>query len=74
METLEIKKMPKNADFYCCLCDYKCSKKSNWIIHTNTKKHYHRINGNDLETLETKKCQKNAKKMPNQITSLFVNV
>jgi hypothetical protein len=61
MELLEIKKMPKNAEFYCCVCDYRCYKKSNWIIHTKTKKHYYGVVGNDLETLETKKMPKNAK-------------
>jgi hypothetical protein len=31
---------PKNADiFYCNLCDFKCSKKSDWERHISTKKH-----------------------------------
>ena len=44
--------MPKNADFKCSLCDFNCSKKSNYEIHCKTKKHIYRLNGNNLETAE----------------------
>ena len=51
---MEVKNMPKNADFYCETCDFRCIKKSNFIIHTNTKKHTHRVSGNNLENAEMK--------------------
>ena len=41
--------MPKNTEFYCYLCDFKCYKKSNYEIHVNTKKHTGRVNGNEME-------------------------
>jgi hypothetical protein len=51
--------MPKNAKIFVCeLCDFKCSKKSNFIIHKNTLKH---INGNKMITNDNKKMPKNAK-------------
>ena len=44
--------MPKNADyFYCEICDFKCSKQSNYNKHTLTRKHQN-----------TSKMPKNAKK------------
>ena len=49
---MEIINMPKNAEFYCETCDFRCIKKSNYIIHTKTKKHIHRVSGNDLENAE----------------------
>ena len=52
---MEIKFLPKNACFYCSLCDFKCSKKSNYDIHVNTKKHLYRLNGNGMENAETEK-------------------
>ena len=52
------KKMPKNAGFICKLCDFNCSKKSNYENHIMTKKHIHRVNGNSLENME---IEKNAK-------------
>ena len=51
---MEIINMPKNAEFYCETCDFRCIKKSNYIIHTKTKKHIHRVSGNDLENAEMK--------------------
>ena len=59
---MEINLMPKNACFYCETCNFKCNKKSNWIIHNNTKKHIYRVNGNPLENAET---NKNAEKVCN---------
>ena len=44
----------KNAIFVCELCDFKCSKNSDWIRHVDTKKHTHRLKGNVQETMETK--------------------
>ena len=55
---MEIKNMPKNAEFYCELCDFICYKKSNYVIHCQTKKHMYHVNGNEMEILE---IQKNAK-------------
>jgi len=41
---------PKNAEkchiFTCELCDFKCSKKSNYVLHLNTMKHKMVTNGN----------------------------
>jgi len=47
--------MPKNADFYCSQCNFKCSKQSNYILHLKTKKHIYRASGNILENAEMKK-------------------
>jgi hypothetical protein len=46
---------PKNADFCCEPCDFKCCKKSEWCRHTRTAKHNHRLSGNNTENLETTK-------------------
>jgi hypothetical protein len=48
---------PKNAKFVCELCDFKCNKKSEYIRHTNTIKHIHRVEGNKMETKETNIAQ-----------------
>jgi len=53
MEKNAEKKMPKNAVFYCKICDFKCSKLSNYENHVKTKKHLYRLSGNQMETLET---------------------
>ena len=47
--------VPKNAEFYCFSCDFKCFKKSNFETHCNTKKHIHRVNGNEMKNEEIKK-------------------
>ena len=60
METLETNLTPKNAVYACKMCDFNCCKKSEWTRHTNTIKHIHRHNGNNLETLETNLAPKNA--------------
>jgi hypothetical protein len=52
MEIMELNLMPKNAEFCCQLCDFKCSKHSNWENHLKTKKHIHRHNGNKMEIME----------------------
>ena len=51
---MELNKVPKNAEFYCEHCHFRCFKKSNYIIHTNTKKHMYRVDGNELENAEMK--------------------
>ena len=47
----------KRADFVCNSCDFKCSKKSNFEIHINTKKHLCRLAGNASGKKSTKKFQ-----------------
>ncbi len=51
----EIILAPKNADFYCELCDFKCCKRSEWSRHTQTAKHIHRLSGNNTKKMETTK-------------------
>ncbi len=46
--------MLKNAEFYCEHCNFRCFKKSNYTIHTNTKKHTYRVAGNEMENAEMK--------------------
>jgi hypothetical protein len=46
---------PKNADFCCEPCDFKCCKRSEWSRHIQTAKHNHRLSGNNTENLETTK-------------------
>ena len=58
MVTNDNEKMPKNAEyFYCKLCDFKCSKYSNYTAHINTRKH---INGNKMVTFDNHFVPKNA--------------
>jgi hypothetical protein len=45
---------PKIAVFICNLCDYKCSKNSDWSKHQKTIKHMSRVEGNKMETSGTK--------------------
>ena len=52
---MEINFTPKNADFYCSFCDFKCFKQSDWVRHIKTNKHIYRVNGNNMETAEIKK-------------------
>ena len=44
----------ENADLCCVQCNFKCYKKSNWLIHCKTRKHLYGLSGNDME------IQKNA--------------
>ena len=60
METLEQIFTPKNADFECKLCNFKCCKLSDWNRHINTIKHKQRHNGNVLETPGNNFTPKNA--------------
>jgi len=55
MEVLELNLTPKNADFFCKICDFKCCKKSEWVRHVKTKKHLHRNSGNEMEVSGNKK-------------------
>ena len=53
---MEINKTPKNASKYICEnCDFKCSKKCEWVRHTITPKHKNNVNGNNKEIMEIKK-------------------
>lgn len=53
---MEIKKSAKLAEkFHCILCDYKCSKESDYKKHMFTAKHEKRANGNKMEILEISK-------------------
>ena len=44
---MELHLMPENAKFYCINCDFKCSKKSNFLKHLTTRRH--QILTNDLQ-------------------------
>lgn len=55
MEIFSEKKMPKNAEFYCEKCDFRCSKYSNYETHLKTKKHWYRVTGNKMEIKNAKK-------------------
>jgi hypothetical protein len=51
METVGNKNAPKNNEIlHCELCDFKCSKQSDWSRHITTLKHQKWLNGNGLET------------------------
>ena len=52
---MEIIFTPKNAEFICINCHFKCCKNSDWLRHINTIKHVHRLNGNKMENAETQK-------------------
>ena len=52
MESVGNNKTPKNAEFFCNKCDFKCSKKSEWTRHIETDKHKHRKDGNKMEIQE----------------------
>ena len=55
MVTMVNEKTPKNAEIYSCKkCNFKCSKKSDYIRHMGTAKHKMIMNGNE-------KAQKSAK-------------
>jgi hypothetical protein len=60
MEALGNNFTPKNAGFFCILCDFKCSKQSDWNRHIKTIKHVNRNNGNELKTPGNNLTQKNA--------------
>jgi hypothetical protein len=55
------KKMPENAGkLECKLCDFKCSKQSNYKKHLLTRKHQKREISNDLAMVSNEKMPKNA--------------
>jgi hypothetical protein len=66
---MEKKCVPKNADFHCFVCDFKCLKKSNFETHCNTKKHIHRVNGNEMENVEIVKNAENICKCGKKYTT-----
>ena len=66
---MEKKCVPKNADFYCLECDFKCLKKSNFETHCNTKKHLHRVNGNEMVNVEIIKNAENICKCGKKYTT-----
>jgi len=50
---------PKISKKYTCdICDYQCSKKSEWEKHTLTRKHINRTKLNGLEQINIQKSQK----------------
>ena len=53
---------PKNAVFFCNVCDFTCSKPSGWKRHIETLKHMYRHNGHENSILDEKKNAKNAEK------------
>ena len=58
---MDNKKMPKNAEkFWCKLCDFKCSKLSNYTAHCLTPKHKKNENDNKNDKNDNKKMPKNA--------------
>jgi len=53
---MEIKKSPKISKiFFCDICDFKCSRKSEWDIHISRPKHIQKQNGNKNPNLEINK-------------------
>ena len=58
---MDNEKMPKNAEkYYCTLCDFRCSKYSNFTVHINTRKHKNAENGNKMITIDNCFVPKNA--------------
>ena len=39
--------------YHCDICDFKCSRKSEWAIHIHRPKHLNRLNGNPVETTKS---------------------
>jgi len=53
--------MPKNAaKFVCDLCNFKCSKYSNYVCHINTKKHTQSVGDNKMVINDNADLAKNA--------------
>jgi len=46
-----------HPDYYCEICDYKCSKKYNWEKHLLTSKHLFATNSNNIATEKWQKWQ-----------------
>ena len=66
---MEIKCVPKNAVFDCFICHFKCFKKSNFELHCKTKKHLHRLNGNEIGKMEIIKNAENICKCGKKYTT-----
>ena len=55
MKQNETKKMPKNAEQYICMiCNFKCSKKSNYDMHISTRKHIIATNETNMKRVDAK--------------------
>jgi hypothetical protein len=52
----EMPEISKNAVFICENCEFKCVKKSNWLIHIKTNKHINNVHENQVETTKIKIC------------------
>ena len=69
--------MPKNAEYFVCnLCDFKCSKLSNYNLHLSTRKHKMKQNETTLapknaETLCCNNCEKTFNSRKRRITAKF---
>ena len=51
------KKNAENAEcFFCEVCDFKCSKQSNWNKHISTQKHKILINPNEINAVKKFSC------------------
>jgi hypothetical protein len=59
MDTKKCQKMPKK--YYCEICDFVCSKESNYSSHAITPKH---LKNTQKDTKDTKKDTKKCQKMP----------
>ena len=42
-----------SVKYQCDICDFKCSRKSEWAIHIHRPKHLNRLNGNPVETTKS---------------------
>jgi spore coat polysaccharide biosynthesis protein SpsF (cytidylyltransferase family) len=59
MEVLEVLKIPKNPQNFCCnICHYYTSNKKDYSKHLLTPKHKNNENGSILEVMEVKKSPK----------------
>jgi hypothetical protein len=68
METLGDKKPPKTSyNYYCEICDYKCSKVFNWDRHIITSKHTKRMSESQTVTKNEQKEQNE----PEHFTKLY---
>jgi len=52
---MEKKLPPKNSKYECKYCDFYCNKNNEYQRHIVTKKHTRRVNGNQMEIMETEK-------------------
>jgi len=60
---MDTQKMPKNAEkFGCAICDFKCSKKSNFNMHLLTDKHLFGVQGYETNIYKSKKMPNSPEK------------